>query len=175
MNRTLILALTLAATLPLLADEPAAQTKKPVAEKTVADKPAGEKTTSAAEAAPAASQTADSPMVAASKRAKRGTHKSPVITNETLAKKRGDAHVTTTATQEPIPLPATPAKSLDTMRAEKEAKAAVEAKLLAEAREKAAAAEKERLRLAAAAEAGYEGGHGDDAGEVLESEEKPPV
>ncbi|HVG23089.1 MAG TPA: hypothetical protein VND45_02945 [Thermoanaerobaculia bacterium] len=63
------------------------------------------------EAKPAQPQprTEDSPMVAAAKRANRkGRKPANVITNATLAKSGGNAHITTTAHQAPIVLPKAP-------------------------------------------------------------------
>lgn len=66
--------------------------------------------------------TGDSPLVAASKarRARRNASRI-VITNETLAKSGGNAHVTTTAVQQPIRVPPPPAKTLEQRMAEQKA------------------------------------------------------
>jgi hypothetical protein len=73
------------------------------------------------QAAPAPA-TADSPLVTASKnrRARRNASRI-VITNETLTKSGGNAHITTTASQRPIVVPPPPPKSLEERMAEQRA------------------------------------------------------
>jgi hypothetical protein len=104
MSRALIsvaLAIPLAVAMPLLAGEKAKSAEKQQA------KPA--QTAATTTAAPAATSTAvpDSPLVAAARRANRlGKKPTNVITNETLTKSSGTAHVTTAASPlKPIVLP----------------------------------------------------------------------
>jgi hypothetical protein len=90
MKHSLTIAAAMALTLGAFADEPAATAAAPAAT-----------TTAAAAAAPA-----DSPLVAAAKRANRkGRKPAHVITNDTLNKSGAGAHVTTTAQQRPFVMP----------------------------------------------------------------------
>lgn len=101
MNRRLgraLIPLAMAAALPLMAEEKA---KSAEAQKA---KPAQTEATTPAATAPAAQ---DSPLVAAARRMNRlGKKPTNVITNETLTKSSGSAHVTTASTPlKPIVLP----------------------------------------------------------------------
>jgi hypothetical protein len=96
MKRALIvvLALGFGGVAPASGTEQKADDKKPAAEAATAPQQA------------TAPQTGDSPMVAAAKRANRkGRKATNVITNETLSKSGGSAHVTTTAEQHPFVAP----------------------------------------------------------------------
>ena len=91
MKRALILSTIALAALPLLADEKAKTTE----------------TAQPASVAPANAAAQDSPLVAAARRMNRlGKKPTNVITNETLTKSSGTAHITSAATPlKPIALP----------------------------------------------------------------------
>jgi len=123
----------------------------------------GQQQATGAAAAPQATQTQDSPLVAAAKRANRkGRKATNVITNETLAKSGAGAHITTTATQRPFvapkpyeaPAPTPEMVAMQVREAEKR-RAAEQA----EAQKKA---EETQKRAAAAAAAASEEGVYDD-------------
>lgn len=78
--------------------------------------------TTGATTAPAPAATPDSPLVAAAKRSKAARKKTSgtvVITDATLAKSSGTAHITTSATVRPIVVlpPAPPSRELETVQA----------------------------------------------------------
>ncbi|HVE72064.1 MAG TPA: hypothetical protein VNI54_11910 [Thermoanaerobaculia bacterium] len=101
----------------------------------------------------------DSPMVAAAKRANRkGKKPTNVITNETLAKSGGNAHVTTTAKQAPFvaPKPYVAPSPTPEMVALK-ARDAEKRRAAAEASAQAKASERHQARSEAAAAAAEEG------------------
>jgi hypothetical protein len=135
--------------LPLAADDQKPAAKQPAtAAQTAASQPSGN--AGAPPQLTSQSQTGeDSPLVAAAKRTKRGAKKSAiVITNETLAGK--GAHVTTTASQKSIAVPAPPAGGgwgnleLNQVAAQRQAKMEREA----EATKKASAQEARKKRMA---------------------------
>ena len=161
------LALIFVVALPLAADEPkSANTETAPAQATTAA------------AAPAPEAQADSPLVAAAKRANRkGRKPSILITNETLKTVGANAHVTTTATQNTIAMPKPldpprPTPEMAHVRAQE-----IKKKALAEEAEKQKKADDEKERkkreAAAAAEEGYDG-TGDDASEFVGSNPPPP-
>ena len=119
---------------------------------------------------PAASAAQDSPMVAAAKRANRkGRKPANVITNETLAKAGGSAHVTTTAQQRPFASPKAyeppaPTAEILFLRERDAAKRRAAAETAAQAR---AAANAEK-KAAAAAE-------GEDEEGMFQEDETPPA
>ena len=165
------LPLVFVAALPLLADEPKSANTETAPAKTTA-------TATTAAAAPAPEAQADSPLVAAAKRANRKNKKpSNLITNETLKTVGANAHVTTTATQSTIAMP----KPLDPPRPTPEMAHAraqeIKKKALAEEAEKQKKVDDEKERkkreAAAAAEEGYDG-MGDDASEFVGSNPPPP-
>ena len=142
--------------LPVMAEEKTQQTAS------------GEKTATKAEAPKAqavAAPQADSPLVAASKRANRlGKKPANVITNETLKQSGAGAHVTTT-TQQPrfqapeyVPPPRpTPEMEAATRRA------AQEKELAKKAAQQQKAAEAEQMRRVAAAAAADDGYYTEEA------------
>ena len=141
MKRVLTLTIALAA-LPLLAEE---KTKT-----TGAQKPAD--TTTAAPATAPAPQ--DSPLVAAAKRMNRlGKKPTNVITNETLTKSGGTAHVTTSATpHKPIVLPgpaAEPNPTPEMAAAKKAADERKRAEAAAAAKQKTEAERQDRINTGA--------------------------
>ncbi|HYI11422.1 MAG TPA: hypothetical protein VEK57_20365 [Thermoanaerobaculia bacterium] len=167
MKRTWLLSLAFA-TLPLVADEP---------KKKVVPKPPA---AAVPQAAPIAAT--DSPLVRAAKLANRLGRKptGPVITNATLSRSGGNAHVSTTASQAPILLPPgpPPAPTPEMVHAENQAKARQQQR--GEDQKKATARAEEEQRRAQAATAiddGYAEGAGIDDAEVVVSgaDGKPPV
>jgi hypothetical protein len=164
MTRALTIILVLA--LPVLAEE-----KK--ADKTTAT------TTAPATATAAGGAQPDSPLVAAAKRANRLGKKSatPVITNATLKSSGANAHVTTTAKQTAIQMPApllppreTPEMAVARTQQAERAKAAVQA----EAERKAKEEQQKKMEAAAAAsEEGFDGMQ-DDAAEFTGTTPPPP-
>lgn len=162
--------------LPVFADETAKKTNAaPAAE---AARPAVISSSPASEA--------DSPLVAAAKRTNRGKKSVHKITNANLGRYgSGSARITTTASQEPIKMPASLAEPVATpeMRviAEREA-ARKTAQVEAEKKQKAEA--DKRVKAAQAAERNEEGMYGEtdaDAGygdgqqpEPQQQEKKPP-
>ena len=125
--------------LPLFADEPA---KK--------DTPQATAVTTTAAAQPAS---ADSPLVAASKKSNRkGKTPKNVITNETL-KKSTSAHITTTTVQRPLPTAKPGAQTEEQLRTEKAVVDQLNAERAAQTALKKDEAEKKKQRLAAAAAA----------------------
>ena len=167
------------AALPVFADEPAkTTTATQAAPATAATRP---QTISAAPATPA-----DSPMVAAARRSKRGKKSAHSITNANLGTYGKKAHVTTTARQEPIvmpePLPPS-APTAEMKHAAERAEARKAAEVEAEKKKKEE--EKRKAKTAAAAERNEEGMYGEtdaDAGfsendarkPERPKEEKPP-
>jgi hypothetical protein len=195
MKRLVTLALAAVLTFPLVADEPKKTEAAAPAEVTAVPADAA----AAPAEAPGAEATAqpvkqpaddvvspnDSPLVAASKRAKRRNRKpsSEVITNETLKTSKG--HVTTTKSQHPVNVPAPKLTPEEQRLQEKKELAAHEAKLrtIGEAEKKKEEEAKQRKR-AAAAHAAEEGMHDnleDDpamleaAAEEAAQQQKPPV
>lgn len=107
-------------------------------------------TTAAAPAASTPAAAADSPLVKAAKASTKNKRKATItITNDTLVKRGG--HITTTASQAPLP-PVAPAPTEEQLRAEQKRKE-VEAKAAAE---RAAAEKKAQERRQAAAERALE-------------------
>lgn len=166
MTRALTLILVLA--LPVLAEE-----KKTTAPSETTT------TTTAATAAKAEPQAqADSPLVAAAKRANRlGKKPTNVITNATLKSSGANAHVTTTATQTAIQMPRplepprdTPEMAYAKMQRDQRVKTAAEGE-----KERKAKEEQQRKvqEAAAAAEEGYDGMQ-DDAAEFTGTNPPPP-
>lgn len=177
-------ALSAALVLPLVADEPAATDRE--------QKEATGTTTEAAvsgvesrriSAAPEPAP-AESAMVAAARRANRlGKKPSRVITNETLKKSEGTAHITTTKVQTPVVLPTTPPRPPEAKPAVEPAK---EPPPPSEEELRKAREEKEK-RLAAAAEAAEQGYYEDpdhdpaiaekaaDDAAAPQEEQKPPL
>jgi hypothetical protein len=132
---------------------------------------------------PKAQAQPDSPMVAAAKRANRkGRKATNVITNETLAKSGGNAHVTTTATQQPFvaPKPYVAPSPTPEMVAQQERDAAKRrAAAASDARARAHEARQRTNEAAAAAEdeAGYDDADVDPAqaeNTQQETTQKPP-
>lgn len=123
--------------------------------------------------APETTTTADSPMVAAAKRANRkGKKAENVITNETLNKSGAGAHVTTTAKQRPLTVPKEPPHPTPEMLAV-QAREAEKRRVAAEAAKEQKAAEAKERAVAAAAAAAEEGLY--DADELEPAEPaKPP-
>ena len=128
MKKTLTLATAALLALPLFAADGA---KK---KETAAPAP----TTQAVKTQAAPAPVADSPLVAAAnaRRARRAASRIN-ITNETLAKSNGKAHITTTASQKPVPVIPPSPMSLEQRwaneRAEQQRRASVEAAKRAEA------------------------------------------
>lgn len=159
MKRLVILSLAAVLTFPLVADEPKKSEAAPQPETATAE---------AAEAqvppqpvvAPVVQPVVqvDSPLVAASKRARRRDRKpsSNVITNETLKSSKG--HVTTTTTQRPVNVPVPKLTPQEEKLQEQKELAAHEAKVrtIGETEKKKAEDEKQR-KLAAAAASAEEG------------------
>ena len=110
---------------------------------------------------------AESPMVAAAKKANRGTSKTTVITNESLKDAKG--HVTTTTIVSTLNVPK-PEPTVEMKHREQQKKnAEVQAKA-AEAEKKKEDEKKAReMRLATAAES-YEGGYSDGDPAVVEKQ-----
>ena len=165
MKNALTIPLALAFALPLFADEPRRAQEKPV------QAPA-----SATASQPA--KQADSPLVAAAKRANRIGKKRNVITNESLAASKGHVTSTTVATAPSVPAPELGPEAK--LAQEKAAKAAEARRAQEEvaAKEKAAAEENARIaaRKGAAMEEGLASGHDDAEGyfDDAGSETKPP-
>lgn len=169
MKRLVILSLAAVLALPLVADEP-------------------KKTETAAPAQPAQAaddvvSPSDSPLVAASKRAKRRNRKpsSNVITNETLKSSKG--HVTTTSTQRSVNVPVPKLTPQEELLQEQKDLAAHQAKVrtIGEAEKKKEEEAKQR-KLAAAATSAEEGMFEDLEGDAATAEaaadeaakQKPP-
>lgn len=178
MKRAWILPLAVAAALPLFAQETKSDTKP--AEKTVEKKaeqpkaPAAPATTATAQPAPAAST--DSPLVAAARRAakNRTRAKGTVITNDTLASSGGNAHITTTANQAPVPKIEPRATTASSSSQKNNTRQQSPAKTAADEQKARAEAEQKQAQRAMAAEEGYDGGQGDDADEIVAGSETPP-
>jgi hypothetical protein len=142
MKRVLTLTIALVAALPLFAEEKAKTTDAQQPASTTTAKPAD---------APAPQ---DSPLVAAAKRMnRRGKKPTNVITNETLTKSGGTAHVTTAATPlKPINLPppaAEPNPTPEMAAAKKAADEKKRADAAAAAKQKAEAERQERIHTGA--------------------------
>lgn len=131
MTRAWIVMLALAASLPLIADEP---------QKTETATPA--QTTTAASA-----PVADSPLVAAAKRAKRGKKSTIVITEATLKQSGSGGHVTTTTNaMAPLVVPKEPLRPTPEMIARKNEEGRLQAEAAKAARaKKVEDAKKERV------------------------------
>ncbi len=176
MKRAWIFPLTLAAALPLFAQN-AQETKSNA-------KPETKTTTEQTETAVAPAATpqttgapktaggGDSPLVAAAKRARRGKTSKIVITNETLAQSSGKAHITTTDKQAPVPATVSTSKEPAESQWEQEQR---QQKVAAEAAAKKTEEQEKLAKKAAAAEEGYDGGQGDDADEFVGSAPPPPM
>jgi hypothetical protein len=121
----------------------------------------------------------DSPMVAAAKRANRkGKKPANVITNETLSKSGGSAHVTTTATQKPFvaPKPYVAPRPTPDMVAQQERDAA-KRRASTEAAAQVKAEEAKKNTTEAAASTAEEGLFDDDeveAAQTATTTQKPP-
>ncbi len=159
------------AAVPVFADEPAKKTETDVARP---------HTISAAPASPA-----DSPLVAAARRTNRAKKSAHKITNANVGKSGKNAHITTTAVQEPIfmPAPLPPsAPTADMKHAAAREKARKAAEAAADAKKKQD--EEARLKQAAQAERLEEGMYGDTDADVdygdgqqqepPQAEKKPP-
>ncbi len=119
----------------------------------------GQKAQDKSTEAQATAAPAESPLVQAARRTKRGTSKTVVITNATVKTSKG--HITTTTNSQIVKLPE-PAPSSEVIYNELRQKAKVEAgKQAAEQQERAKKKQNEMARTAAAAE---EGEGRDDAG-----------
>mgnify|MGYP006191776781 CR=1 FL=1 len=107
--------------------------------------------------APQAVTTADSPMVAAAKRANRKGRKpsTPVITNDQLNKSGDGVHVSTTATQKPFVMPKEPPVPTPEMMHQQQ-REAEKRRAAAEAEKQKKAAEAKEQATAAAAAAALE-------------------
>lgn len=155
MKHTVMLSLTLAAALPLFADEAkTTESKEKTAKTATSDQTAKPAETPAAE---------QSPLVAAAKRSNRLGKKSStkVITNDTLKTSGGSAHVTTSDKVVPLPTPPNDApRPTPDMIAD--AKKAEQKKRDDEAAAKAKIAEDERQRRIEAMAGLAEEQHPDD-------------
>ncbi|HEX7828775.1 MAG TPA: hypothetical protein VF787_03930 [Thermoanaerobaculia bacterium] len=181
MKRAWILPLAVAAALPLFAQETKSDTKseaKPAERKAVEQTkaPAAAATTTAVQPAPAPVATADSPLVAAARRAakNRTRAKGTVITNDTLATSGGNAHITTTANQAPVPKIEPRATTASSSPRKNNTTQQSEAKTAADKEKARAEAEQKQAQRAMAAEEGYDGGQGDDADEIVVGSDTPP-
>lgn len=146
MKRLVILSVTAALALPLVADEPKKSETAPAQTQSVA--PATDDVVSPN----------DSPLVAASKRSKRRNKKAGanVITNETLKASKG--HVTTTTNQREVNVPVPSLTPHEEKLQEQKDIARAEAKVRTIGEEQKKKAEEEQQRkLAAAAGAAEEG------------------
>lgn len=165
-----ILTIAVALALPLSAEEAKPQQQQP------------QQPPAAATATADAPSPQDSPLVAAAKRAKLSRRKpTPVITNEMVKQSGGEARVTTTARQTPLPKvtePLRPTPEMEHARAREKQKREAAAQ---EAAAKKAEHERQR-RLAAAAAADEEGLYAADEGDPAQNEktlqdasqQKPP-
>lgn len=175
MNKVLIITTATLLALPALAQE----------KTTTAETPAPAATGTVLGGAPVATSTsADSPLVAASKRANRkGKKPTNVITNETV-KKPSKAHVTTTTVQPPK-IKAEPPKPLPTeeqLIRERQAREYDAKQAAAAAEKKKQEDEARQRRLAAAADAAesdyvdpaYAEAVAREAKEAAEKDKKPP-
>ncbi len=121
----------------------------------------------------------DSPLVAAAKRSKRLGKKpvAPVITNDTLKRAGGSAHITTTSTPQGMAMPPVlPAPHPTPEMEAAAARAAREKALAQQAAKQKTAAEEQRMKAeqaAAAVEEGYDG-TSEDAAEFAGSAPPPP-
>ncbi|HEX6088413.1 MAG TPA: hypothetical protein VF266_28030 [Thermoanaerobaculia bacterium] len=124
--------------------------------------------------APQAVTTADSPMVAAAKRANRKGRKpsTPVITNDQLNKSGDGVHVSTTATQKPFVMPKEPPVPTPEMMHQQQ-REAEKRRAAAEAEKQKKAAEAKEQATAAAAAAAEEGLYDSEELEPIQTE-KPP-
>jgi hypothetical protein len=123
----------------------------------------------------------DSPMVAAAKRANRkGKKPANVITNETLSKSGGSAHVTTTATQKPFvaPKPYVPPPPTPDMVAQQQREAAkkrASAQAAAQAKAEEAKSQSTEATVSAGEEALFENDEeADPAQQTGTVDQKPP-
>jgi hypothetical protein len=179
MKRAWILPLAVAAALPLFAQETKSDTTgdaKPVEKKAVEQtKASAAPVTTTAQPAPAA--TADSPLVAAARRAAKNRNRakgSTVITNDTLASSGGNAHITTTANQAPVPKIEPRATTASSAAPKNNTRQPSQTKTPADQAKARAEAEQKHAQRANAAEEGYDGGQGDDADEIVAGSDTPP-
>lgn len=126
--------------------------------------------------APQAVTTADSPMVAAAKRANRKGRKSttPVITNDDLNKSGAGVHVSTTATQKPFVMPKEPPVPTPEMMHQQQ-REAEKRRAAAEAEKQKKAAETKEEAAAAAAAAVEEGLYDAETLEPMKTDKPPRV
>ena len=117
--------------------------------------------------------TADSPMVAAAKRANRKGRKpaAPVITNDTLNKSGAGVHVSTTAQQKPFVLPKEPPVPTMDMMA-RQIREAEQRRVAAQAAAEKKAATEKQQSIEAAAAAAEEGLYHDEEYAAQEAQKK---